>query len=110
MAFRVLREHPDPTDPFDEEDEKNLTLSHLQLAIAVSSCDYRGTADPQKPLHCEPLAIEALRLAVEIDPTNIDAKQILASAESDGGVQPEALHIADFFDDFAIAYVASRGS
>jgi len=105
-AFQILKEHPDPTDAdqFENEDEKNLTLSHLQLAIAVAACDYHGTADPEKPLHCEPFAVEALRLAVQLDPTNIDARQILASADSEGGIKAEDLRFEDFFDDFAVGY------
>mmetsp|Transcript_6576 Transcript_6576/g.13975 ORF Transcript_6576/g.13975 Transcript_6576/m.13975 type:complete len:503 (+) Transcript_6576:131-1639(+) len=104
MAYELLTEHDNPTDP---PSEPRFILSQLQYRIGLCLIhdperNCATTTDPQTPVSCKEMATHAFAIAVQYDSENVLAKHFLATVTADATMKrAENSYVKQLFDDYA---------
>ena len=104
-AYNILTDTSEtPTDP---PAEPKFVLSQLQyrIGICISHDPQRKCAlqeSPDAPVDCRELAAHAFSLALHFDPTNENAKHMLATTTADASMKRASnQYVKELFDDYA---------
>ncbi len=91
----------------DPPEEPRYVLSQLQyrIGLAITYADKQKCAlhdNPSKEVPCSEMAANAFSYAIELDPTNENAKHMLASVTADATMQRASnTYVTQLFEDYA---------
>ncbi len=104
-AYDILTQtEVEPTDP---PENPKLVLSQLQyrIGLAITYAENQKCAmdnDPTKEVPCSEMAANAFSIAIELDPTNENAKHMLASVTADASFKRASnTYVTQLFEDYA---------
>ena len=104
-AYDILtQKNIQPTDP---PDEPRFVLSQLQyrIGLAITYADKQKCAlhdNPSKEVPCSEMAANAFNYAIELDPSNENAKHMLASVTADATMSRASnTYVTQLFEDYA---------
>ncbi len=104
-AYDILTQKDvEPTDP---PEHLKLVLSQLQyrIGLAISYADKQKCAmhdNPSKEVPCAEMAANAFHYAIELDPSNENAKHMLASVTADATMRRASnTYVTQLFEDYA---------
>lgn len=103
MAHEILTEHDNPTDP---PAEPRFIISQLQyrmgLCLHVDPERRCVSTTTQKEVSCREMATHAFKMAVDLDPSNLYAKHMLATITADATMKKaDNEYVKSLFDDYA---------